>query len=219
MSKVFYTYIITNMISTKQYVGSHICYKKDINNDGYMGSSKYLNKDYKIYGKENFTKSIIKEGYLNSTEMLESESHYILKYNTLAPVGYNRFIPNKKIGFHMSGLKASEKTKEKMSKSHIGKTHSIETKEKMRMSRIGLKKSKETKEKTSVSRKQWFENNENPIKGRKRPDLSKNRKGKNNPMFGTRWVTNGVENTRILTNENIPIGWKLGRQLKMQKNN
>ena len=57
--KFYYVYLITNLILNKQYIGSRICYKEDPNTDGYMGSSKYLSGDYKIYGIENFTKEKI----------------------------------------------------------------------------------------------------------------------------------------------------------------
>jgi len=214
MPAILYTYIITNNISNSQYVGSHVCYKKDINNDNYWGSSKYLKEDYELYGKENFSKVIIEECYASPQEMLIAESLYILEYNTLAPNGYNRFLPSKKIGFHMAGAIDSEETKNKKSKAHKGNKHSIETKKNMSISQTGLKKSKETKQKMSISRKQWYENNEHPLKGINRPEFSKKIKGKNNPMFGTHWITNGNGNTRISNNEKIPEGWKLGRQLK-----
>jgi hypothetical protein len=40
-----------------------------------------------------------------------------------------------------------------------------------------------------------------------------NQKGENNSQFGTRWVTNGKENTKIKKEETIPNGWRLGRKL------
>ena len=32
--------------------------------------------------------------------------------------------------------------------------------------------------------------------------------GKNNPAYGTMWITNGIENKKIMRNNNIPVGWK-----------
>ena len=211
--KVLYTYIITNNISGKQYVGSKISYKKDIFNDKYIGSSKYLNEDYQNYKKANFKKKIIESGYRNIKEMLDVESRYIIKYNTLAPNGYNHFLPNTKESFHMGGVKDSQETIKRKSESHKGKKHSLETKEKMSLSRTGLTKSIETKEKLSLSRKKWLENNNHPLLGRKRPDISKNRVGSGNPMYGTCWVTNGNDNKRINKNEPVPENWRFGRIL------
>jgi hypothetical protein len=116
--KFYYVYIITNTVLNKQYVGSRMCYKDNIEDDNYWGSSKYLNEDYKIYGKENFIKEILKKDCKNKKKLLDVETEYILKYNTLESNGYNRFLPNKNYGFHCAGKKASQETREKLSKSH-----------------------------------------------------------------------------------------------------
>lgn len=131
-----YIYIITNTVLQKQYVGSRICHKFDIKDDNYWGSSKYLNEDYKIYGKDKFVKEILEEIF-DINNLLDSETKNILKYNTLAPNGYNKYLPNKRKGFHMHGthLKLSEEhkqklrrpkseeTKQKIRKANKGKTH------------------------------------------------------------------------------------------------
>jgi len=118
--KHFYVYIITNKILNKQYVGSRICYK-NINEDVYWGSSKYLKEDYKIYGKENFIKEIISSEYINVIDMLSGESECILKFNTLSPNGYNKFLPNMRYGFHWDGCKHTKETNEKNRLAHLGK--------------------------------------------------------------------------------------------------
>ena len=108
--KKYYVYIITNNILNKQYVGSHI----SITNDNYWGSSKYLNEDFKIYGKENFSKEILCDTYENKIDMLNGETENILKHNTLNPNGYNRYLPNTFPGFHREGCLHTEKTKAKI---------------------------------------------------------------------------------------------------------
>jgi NUMOD3 motif len=112
----YYVYIITNNITGKQYVGSRICYKENMNADKYMGSSKYLKKDYEIYGITNFTKKIIKDDYENASDMLDGETYYILKHNTLFPYGYNRFLPNKNKGFYRNGYSTYDTWVEKYGK-------------------------------------------------------------------------------------------------------
>ena len=69
--KIYYVYQIINTILNKQYIGSRV--SKQINDDNYMGSSKYLNEDYEIYGKENFIKKIINDEYKNIDDLLEGE--------------------------------------------------------------------------------------------------------------------------------------------------
>jgi group I intron endonuclease len=153
MSQTFYVYKITNNVSKRSYVGSRICYTDPLT-DKYFGSSKYLDKDIKIFGKENFRKEILE--YYDKDTLLDGETNHILNHNTLYPNGYNKFLPNQRKGFSMSGHKHTEETKQKMSKSSIGKNKgkvcSLEHKRKISESMKGQntnKKSKETKEKIS----------------------------------------------------------------------
>jgi group I intron endonuclease len=158
----FYVYIITNLILNKSYIGSKVCYKSDPEKDGYWGSSKYLKEDFKKYGIENFSKKIIQRNYTNKKDLLNGETEYILKYDTLEPNGYNRFLPNINPGFYMLGAKASDETIQKLKDSHKGKIpwnagknniFSQETLEKMSLSHLGKKHSEETKQKISQNSK------------------------------------------------------------------
>jgi hypothetical protein len=100
-----YYYLITNLITGRQYVGSRLR-DNPFSDKRYMGSSDYVKADIKRYGKENFSKIILKhERFINKKIMLNHETLFILKYNSLTPNGYNRFIPNSRIGFNMSGCK------------------------------------------------------------------------------------------------------------------
>ena len=149
-----------------------MCYKNDIAKDNYWGSSKYLKEDYKIYGKQNFTKEILNINYKNKEELLDGETEYILKFNTLAPNGYNHFLPNTNPGFHMAGIsnhhtlsakikignafrgkKLSAEHKRKISESNKGKIRSIETRKKYSEAKKGKKLSAEHKRKISESEK------------------------------------------------------------------
>ena len=60
---IHYTYLITNTLNGKIYIGVHST--SDIN-DGYMGSSIPLNKDIRKFGKQYFTKQIL--NYFDSRE-------------------------------------------------------------------------------------------------------------------------------------------------------
>lgn len=149
-----YVYSITNISLNKKYVGSKMCYKKDPYNDNYWGSSKYLNDDYKIYGKKNFKKEII-QFYDNPNIMLNGETEYILKLNTLHPHGYNRYLPDKQPKFHMAGThnKHTELTKIKIGKKLRGISLSEETKRKIAISNTGKKRSLEVRKKYSEAKK------------------------------------------------------------------
>lgn len=174
MEKNYYVYLITNTISGKKYIGSRICYITP-EQDNYWGSSKYLNKDYDNFSKDKFIKEILEKNYTNKHDMLDGESNYILKYNTLEPNGYNRFLPNQRIGFHGSCNKGRKNTTEHNKKiSNVtsgnknpmfGRHHSPKTIEKIKEGNRGKNVSNETKEKIS-----------NFLKTRKRKPLSKEQK-------------------------------------------
>lgn len=193
--KFYYVYLITNLVLNKQYVGSRMCYKNNIEEDNYMGSSKYLHADYEIFGIENFTKQIINFDCVNKIDMLDCETKNILKYNTLAPIGYNKFLPNQRKGFHMGGCKPwntgkkgtyhlppeTEEHKQKISKANKGKKRNGPT------WNLGLtKKTNQSIKKMSDTKKQhkiWL--------------------GKNNPNFNGK-ITNKPE-----VKEKIRIATKL----------
>lgn len=70
-------YITENLINGKKYIG-----KDSKNNSKYLGSGRLLLEDIKIYGKENFKKSII-EYCIDDEELSIRESFWIKEYNAL----------------------------------------------------------------------------------------------------------------------------------------
>ena len=81
-----YTYLTTNLVNGKQYVGDRTCDKLP---DKYIGSgSAHFNRAKKKYGKENFTKVIL--AFFPTREQAHAfEEPMIKKYGTLSPNGYN----------------------------------------------------------------------------------------------------------------------------------
>jgi hypothetical protein len=55
-----------------------------------------------------------------------------------------------------------------------------------------------------------FSNKKHSLETREKMKKAKEGKynGKNNPAYGTMWITNGIENKKIMRNNNIPVGWK-----------
>jgi hypothetical protein len=87
MKKYNYTYIITNNLNGKQYIGDH---STDNLNDGYMGSGILLKEDQKLMGKEIFTKEIL-EFFDTKEEAYNAQSKYIKIYKThILQGGYNK---------------------------------------------------------------------------------------------------------------------------------
>jgi group I intron endonuclease len=202
--KFYYIYVITNKLTGRQYVGSRVCYEENPYDDNYMGSSEYLSKDILEYGIENFKKKILKDDYKNYGDLLDGETFYILEYKTLEPNGYNRFIPNKNIGFHMHGVKHSAESKEKIKQSlsgennpNFGRKFSVEHKEKIRAAMKGKKNAKGIK---------WSD--ESRIKMSK---IAKERSGDKNPMYGKKAWNNGLTKN---TDERLK---KMGEKIKIVK--
>ena len=204
---VMYVYIISNLISGRQYVGSRKCYG-NICDDNYMSSSKYLKLDIKKYGLRNFQKEILEEGFIKIEELLKKETFYILKYNTLYPNGYNKFLPDKKLGFHMFNHKHSTKSKNKISKSlmgsnnpNFGKHISDETREKMRLAKLGKP--------SGVKGKKWKTTSKEKLsKTRIEKELAK---GEKNPMYGKKSWNSGLTKD---TDERLK---KIGDKIKIVK--
>ncbi|WP_068775778.1 GIY-YIG nuclease family protein [Paenibacillus sp. FJAT-26967] len=164
---MFDIYVITNKINGKRYVGyTSIGYKKRLLkhlNESERGSSRYLCKAIRKYGKESF--SIEKIDVAESHgEAVKKEIHYIHFYNSFAHAkdghGYNATLGGegtngmnvpKSLRMKMSRVKKEQKAwvgdrNPKYRKGYLiqgekhplyGKTHSIESKEKISISNKG----------------------------------------------------------------------------------
>jgi group I intron endonuclease len=196
-------YLITNLLNLKQYVGIT---KFSIEERFLQHIKKgfLLTEAIQKYGKDKFSIELIVE-VESPDRAYELEQHYIKKYNTKAPNGYNltdggdgifgwepseeyrkecserikQLHNEKKVG--MYGKKHTEETKKKMSDAAKGK-------EKPWLS--GRKISEETKEKISQSNKGKKLSEETKQK------ISKNHhnvSGKNNPMFGKKHSQETIE--------------------------
>ena len=91
--------------------------------------------------------------------------------------------------------------------------HTEETKEKIRQKLVGTKQSKETRKlKSQLLKERYASGWQNPMKGKE--PYNKGEKGV------WMWVTNGINNIRLKTTDDIPKGYHKGRTVKritMQK--
>lgn len=126
-----FVYKWTNQIDGKWYIGS----RKGTTDDGYRHSSKILAAAEKKYGIENFTREILFEGdYVKDKIRSVKEAEYLREEDAANnPMSYNQT--------NITGPDCfSEKSRQKMSKAHIGKKHSIESNIKRAASMIGKNK-------------------------------------------------------------------------------
>lgn len=113
-----YIYLITNKVNKKQYIGQTKCndietrwsqHKKMSN----VSVGRHLLAAYKKYGIDNFKFQIVCITFDDACDALEE--HYIQKFNTLAPNGYNLKLGGKASRHHEETKELIRKTlKERM---------------------------------------------------------------------------------------------------------
>jgi len=155
----WYIYKIINNLNGKCYIGQR---KHESKNDGYLGSGTAIKHAIKKYGKDNFSKIILKDNIKCQTAADIFEMVYIKRENTLIPNGYN--IQQGGLRPHtttkgrvspMKGKKHTEEAKRKIGEHSIGNKNCLGKKltgehiEKIKQSNLGRKCSEETKIKIS----------------------------------------------------------------------
>lgn len=209
--KYHYIYKITCLKNNRYYIGMHSTSNL---NDGYFGGGKRIKNSVKKHGKDAHRKEIL-EFFENRGSLRQREIQIINEdllndplCMNLQPGGGGGFISedhrNKWI---MNGSSAGNK------KQKILWTCDEE------WSRIQSEK----------RRKYWKDPNiSNRMKaglnwtGRKHSEASKikisekasQRIGNKNSQYGSRWITNGSENKKIKVMDQVPDGWKYGRNHK-----
>lgn len=137
---LYYIYKITNNINNKIYIGQHKVRENETLRS-YMGKGVALREAYKKYGIHNFSKEIIEyiEDDDKHLKVSEREIYWINTLNSLSPNGYN-ISPGGEGGVtseiarksaatrKANGYVVSHETREKISKSKLGKKFSEEHK-------------------------------------------------------------------------------------------
>ena len=73
-----FIYKTTNLLNGKIYIGQHATENL---NDGYLGSGVILQKAFDIYGRENFTREILKMVDGSKEDLNRAEEYYIKLYS------------------------------------------------------------------------------------------------------------------------------------------
>lgn len=198
---VFYTiYKVTNLINNHFYIGQHQTKNLD---DDYLGSGKLIRGAIKKFGRENFIKEILfvfdtkeemnsKEKELVNLQLVENKTCYNMALGgTGGPIG-------------------------------LGSKRSDESRKLMSDVRLGMKFTEKHKEKLKIAAKNRKTNNR---KGTRHTEESKEkiknaRAKQTNNVGGLKnkiWITDGIFEKAIKSEEKIPDGWKKGRTYKPRK--
>lgn len=235
MTPIGFIYKTTCDINGKIYIGKHYLDTTDKKRTAtYLGSGLHILRAVKKYGKEHFSRKILKICYSDS-ELNEQEIYFIDKFNSR----------DKNIGYNISeggeGFKSGEANpmfgcSEK--NPFYGKHHTEETKKKISEANKGMvswckgKKgcySDETRRKMSESAKRRMANPENnPMYGKHHSEESKlknrishigvsrlteegRKKISNNSRkhaTGRKLITDGIVNKWLKPGENLPSGFR-----------
>lgn len=209
----YYLYEIKNNLNGKIYVGVH---KTQDISDGYMGSGKVITAAIAKYGVENFTKSIL-ETFENAEDMYAREKEVVNAEFLLREDTYNLrcggqggfdFI-NSTMHYKMQEIRRSNA--KKMSY-ELRRANGIKT--------------------GAINRQKWRDDpSSRPVvftpefnlkmSNRARTDKANNKRketfstighqqGEKNSQFGSRWITDGINNKKIMKNIVVPDGWWYG---------
>jgi group I intron endonuclease len=203
---MFYTiYQITNKINGKIYIGKH--QTTDLN-DGYMGSGKILRRAQEKHGLDSFVKDILyvfeTEEEMNAKEKELVTEEFCLMNTTynLCQGGHGGFSFINREGKHLYGKNGQSGYGLENLKDWTGLALSEEHKAKISQSLKGQQTWWIGKTHCEESKRKIGEKNSIAQSGNK------------NSQFGSMWITNGTENKKIKSIDNIPETWYKGRVIK-----
>lgn len=198
---MFYTiYKIVNKINEHFYIGAH--QTEDLNDD-YYGSGELIKKAIGKYGKENFEKVILftfdtaEEMYAKEAELVDKE--FVKRSDTynIRTGGIGGFVDPVEIGRKGAKIlhekcKNDSELKNRVIGPMLASAKPF-TPEVIKMGQEAAKSS-ESRDKRKATMKR---------KGHS--------KGEKNSQYGTKWITNGVKNKKLKSEENMPDGFYFGR--------
>lgn len=220
---MIYLYVKTHKLTGKKYLGQ----TSSKNPFTYKGSGKYWKQHIKKYGY-NVTTEILKE-CSSKEEVKYWGEYYTNLWNVVSSNEWANLKPETGDGGSIKGTnlgrKHTEETKEKISKNtrgkpkpnnsvprteeqkkhlskiNTGKKHSQETREKMRQMSTGRTHTEEVKEKMRKPKSILTRKNMKSAQEKRRLSVKE------------QWITNGIKNTLIPKDAEIPNGWKRGRSI------
>jgi hypothetical protein len=209
--KYHYIYKITCKITNRYYIGMH---STDNLNDGYFGSGKRLWFSINYHGKENHIKEIL-EFLPSRIELKEREKELVTKELIKEDLCMNLCVGGEGgRGFTDSEQKLNA-IKSNAKQKILRETNPEWVKNRNENVSLGNKKVYETGKRIKKHFYDWTDKKHSEETKRLIGEKNSiNQQGNNNSQYGTCWVTNEIENKKIMKGDLIPNGWRLGRKLK-----
>ena len=217
---LYIIYKITNNINKKEYIGAH---QTTNINDGYMGSGTLLNKAFKKYGKENFTKEII-QMCSNINEMFKLESTIVNEDFVLCNATYNLTTGGRGGYYHLHTHKNATEWRTKGAKQCIKVRDPERAKECLQMGALKVKeliKDMSSEQRVAFFKMPSFKSKTHSADTTTKigEKTSKLQQGTGNSQFGKCWIHNiqlkqnkSIKKTEIAAW--IDAGWLIGRKMK-----
>ena len=205
-----YIYKTTCKITNKFYVGMH---STDNLEDGYMGSGKRLGYSIRKHGKEKHTVEIL-EFLLNRSSLKSREAEIVNEQFLQDPLCMNIALGGG--GGFIS--KEQQRTRAITGGQAFARRLKEDLEFRKKHSDVSSKRMKKTNSEGKINYDTFSGKNHSEESKQKISIKASQRVGDKNSQYGTCWITNGLENTKIKKTETIPDGWKLGRKIK-EKNN
>ena len=198
-------YKTTNVKNNKFYIGVHETTNID---DDYLGSGKKFKNSLYYHGRESFKREIL-EYFDNSEEMYNREQEVVNEELLKNPKCLNISIGGK------GGWSRQQRSNGAIGMNKILWNNPEWVKEKKKQLSVDIKKRHSLGLQKSIQENYSWNGKSHSDETKKK--MSESRKGKGtgtkNSQYGTCWITNGTINKKIYKDDEIPEGFKLGRNI------
>ena len=165
-----YTYVIVNVANGMWYWGVRKPHRWP--DDGYMGTSGYVNVDIEKYGRENFKKTILE--FFDTYEEARDAEKDLIRPDLNDQRCYNKSCGGKFAAGEkhpMYGRTHTEEAKQKISKTQIGKKCSLETRQKLREAHKNMPEDRKRNRRQKISEKRKIQ--KPPMLGKKHSEQTR----------------------------------------------
>ncbi len=209
----YYLYEIKNLINGKIYVGVHKTSNMD---DGYMGSGIAIRNAIFKYGAGNFSKTIL-ESFENSGDMFHREKEIVTEEFLARADTYN-LRRGGTGGFDYINTHIAPELRATISSLGVAAKKAITLEERQRWKKTGTVDGNSAQQLAQYKngRTSGFLNKTHTESAKQAIQIANriNSSGAKNSQFGSKWITNGIENRKLPVNIPLPAQWDYGRTLR-----